>query len=228
MADLFTKLTQNIAYVQQLGDNPNSDNGLTAAALKAWFDKAPLEIQTYLNNTFIPQIEAKFGSIDAWIEQANGKMNSFVAGTGFVPCDGSVPMNGNLMMGNKKIVNLGTPEQKNDAVNKEYADTIKTMANEAKTAAADAKESADQKCSRKSMTVTLTMNNWAGGYQMVAAEGVKADSSKCDVFVSPTEESREIYADFGIRCTGQSENKLTFMCNTTPEQDLQISVVILT
>ena len=49
-------------YISQLGDNPNVDDGLSAAQLKAVFDKNAEEIRYYLNNTLIPGIESGFAS----------------------------------------------------------------------------------------------------------------------------------------------------------------------
>ena len=46
-------------------------------------------------------------------ESADGKM----------PPDGSVPMTGNLDMGDNRIVNVSDPEEEDDAVNKKYVDS---------------------------------------------------------------------------------------------------------
>lgn len=52
-------LTKDLAVIQKLSDLPNSTDGLTAAQLKAKFDEAGLEIQKWLNSTFIPAIKAE-------------------------------------------------------------------------------------------------------------------------------------------------------------------------
>ena len=123
MAELFNRLNDDISYIQKLGDNPNSENGLTAQELKEWFDKAPLAIQTYLNTVFIPQVEAKFGSVDAWISQADKKFDNFISGAGFLPVDGSAGMNANLPMNNNRITMVADPVEDTDASNKGYVDS---------------------------------------------------------------------------------------------------------
>lgn len=227
MAELFKRLTEDIAYVQKLGDNPNSDNSMTASMLKAWFDKAALAIQLYLNSSFIPQIEAKFGSVDAWIAVANEKIENFVIGAGFLPVDGSLAMSGTLDLAGNRAVKVADPVDDTDAVNKAYADAIGSKADDANTAAKNAQETADKKCRKFALTLTLAVSGWSGGYQVVSAPGVLADMDKCDVLTSPTEASREMYNDCVVRCTGQGDNTLTFMCNDVPDEDLSVGALVL-
>ena len=55
-----TRLLGDLAYIQQLSDLPNSNEneGLTAAQLKLEFDQAVLDIQDYLNDTLIAELES--------------------------------------------------------------------------------------------------------------------------------------------------------------------------
>ena len=53
-----TYLDGDLAIIQQLDDEPNDVGGLTSAQLKAKFDQAGLAIQSYLNNTLIPELLA--------------------------------------------------------------------------------------------------------------------------------------------------------------------------
>jgi hypothetical protein len=52
------KLEKDIEYISKLPDQPNDVGGLSAAELKAEFDKAGLDIQGYINDELIPQIES--------------------------------------------------------------------------------------------------------------------------------------------------------------------------
>lgn len=52
----FTHLTDDLAIISKLSDEPNDVDGLTGAELKAKFDEAGLTIQTYINETLIPEI----------------------------------------------------------------------------------------------------------------------------------------------------------------------------
>ena len=227
MAEFIERLNENIAYIQQLGDNPNSDDGLTADQLKKWFDKAPVAIKEYLNTILIPQVEAKFGSVDSWITEAGKKIDNFVVGSGFVPVDGSVPMSGSLNMGGNAVTNLPAPVSEEDAVNKEYADMIQKNVDTADKKAVDAQKTADAKCSKVSAQATLSVGGWSGNHQMVNAAGVLADSTKCDVILSPSYESREAYLDCEVRCVTQGDGTLTFTCQTPPEADLNVNIIAL-
>ena len=62
------QMTQDLNIIQALSDLPNSEDGLTAAELKAKFDEAALAIQSYLNKTLVPSLAAKnipFAATDA-------------------------------------------------------------------------------------------------------------------------------------------------------------------
>ena len=46
----------DVENVSALSDLPNADDGLTSAQLKAVFDKAGVDIKSYINTTLVPQI----------------------------------------------------------------------------------------------------------------------------------------------------------------------------
>ena len=48
------KFLDDLAFIQKLGDNPNTDDNLTSAELKARFDAAAIAIQKYINDILIP------------------------------------------------------------------------------------------------------------------------------------------------------------------------------
>lgn len=100
------KLEKDLAHVSKLDDEPNDVGGMTAEELKAVFDKAPQEIQDYINEVLIPGIESMA-----------------VPGTGDFKANGSVTATGNFHMGGNRIAGLGTPQTDTDAATKGYADT---------------------------------------------------------------------------------------------------------
>ena len=53
-----TTLTAEVANVSALSDQPNDNDGLSAAELKAVFDAAGVAIKTFLNDIHIPEVEA--------------------------------------------------------------------------------------------------------------------------------------------------------------------------
>src|SRR6056297_3227062 len=54
----FTKFLDDIAYISKLSDKPNLNDDLTPTQLKDKFDKAGLDLQDYINDTFIAELEA--------------------------------------------------------------------------------------------------------------------------------------------------------------------------
>lgn len=67
------KFADDLGIIQKLGDNPNTDDGLTAQELKERFDAAGLMIQKYINDVLIPNINSI---------QANGLVISETAPAG--------------------------------------------------------------------------------------------------------------------------------------------------
>jgi len=58
-----TKMTQDVNNIQALSDRPNSIDGLTAAELKAKYDKAGSDIKTYINTILTTEIDEAIATI---------------------------------------------------------------------------------------------------------------------------------------------------------------------
>ena len=56
-----TKLTADVENVSHLSDLPNAEQGLTAAEVKAEFDKAAADIKYYINNILTEEINLGLG-----------------------------------------------------------------------------------------------------------------------------------------------------------------------
>ena len=78
---------------------------------------------------------------------------------------------------------------------------------------------------KSKLTVTLSSYGWSNLSQSVTASGVTTDN---DVIVSPASTSHDAYGEAGVRCTGQSSNRLTFTCTEKPSSNLSVNVLILT
>lgn len=59
MAYTHTKFNTAVNNISQLSDLPNDTDGLTAAQLKAKYDKAGTDIKDYLNNTLVPELQKR-------------------------------------------------------------------------------------------------------------------------------------------------------------------------
>ena len=57
----YTLFSEDVENVSHLSDLPNEEDGLTAAQLKAVFDKAGVDIKSFLNGTHIPELTKSSG-----------------------------------------------------------------------------------------------------------------------------------------------------------------------
>lgn len=73
------------------------------------------------------------------------------------------------------------------------------------------------------LTVTLTVAGWSDNSQTVTASGVTASNA---VVVSPTPDSYLSYGEFGVYCSAQATNSLTFVCDSAPDVALAINIFI--
>lgn len=55
-----TFFEKDMNIISALGDNPNSDNNLTAQDLKDKFDEGGKALKTFINSTLIPEIQTAF------------------------------------------------------------------------------------------------------------------------------------------------------------------------
>lgn len=198
---MFPKFEEDMRIIQNLGDKPNSDNGLSGEALKEKFDLSGIKIQEYLVAT---------------IEQLNqlvSELNNQFEGAGEVLNGGT--MLGQLDMNRNPLIGVKDPTEEHHAANRNYVDTE----------VGAVKDIANSKCSASAKTVTIA--GWSNNQKTVNVSGVVSDSNKCHVIVSPSEASRESYNDSVVRCIAQGDGTLTFACDDAPSEELTVHVLIL-
>ena len=125
-------------------------------------------------------------------------------------------MHGDINMDGHAVTGLDNPVADGDAVNKRYFDSTLEELISSGTKYIDGK--------KKAVTVSLPASGWAENAQSVNVEGVTAGNT---ILVGYSPDSFESYSDAGIRCTGQGEGTLTFVCESTPDADVNVNVVIL-
>ena len=76
-----------------------------------------------------------------------------------------------------------------------------------------------------SIAVTLTTANWSSNTQTVNVAGVTASNA---VVVSASPASYLSYGEFGVYCSAQGAGTLTFTCDSTPDVNLTVNVLIPT
>lgn len=58
------KMETDVRNIEKLAKRPNATNGLDYKALQQVFDKAGVDIQSFLNNTLIPALDSGIGGVD--------------------------------------------------------------------------------------------------------------------------------------------------------------------
>ncbi len=71
---------------------------------------------------------------------------------------------------------------------------------------------------------SLIYSRWSNNTQIITVSWVTANST---VIVSPAPSSISDYANCGVYCSAQWSWTLTFTCNTTPTNDIDVNIVIL-
>ena len=73
------------------------------------------------------------------------------------------------------------------------------------------------------IAITLTVAGWSDNSQTVTASGVTANNA---VVISPAPDSYTSYGEFGVYCSAQAANSLTFVCDSVPDLALAVNIFI--
>ena len=73
-------------------------------------------------------------------------------------------------------------------------------------------------------TITVDKDDWNGTTQTVTVDNITANSS---VLVCPIPSDQTSALGFGVYCSGQGVNELTFTCVTTPTVDIQYNIMVV-
>lgn len=89
------KMETDVKNIEKLAKRPNATNGLDYKKLQKAFDKAGVEIQSFLNNTLIPALDSGIGGVDInALQEAQGA----VKGMAFPVYDPRVGVNAKLLI----------------------------------------------------------------------------------------------------------------------------------
>ena len=82
---------------------------------------------------------------------------------------------------------------------------------------------------KKTVSATLSASKWSNNLQTVTVDGVTADESKTDVLSSPKTQTDnyEAYMDAGIRPYAQTDNGVTFICESVPTKDISVNIMVM-
>lgn len=89
------KMETDVRNIEKLAKRPNATNGLDYKALQQVFDKAGVDIQSFLNNTLIPALDSGIGGVDInALQEAQGAVKEMA----FPVYDPRVGVNAKLLI----------------------------------------------------------------------------------------------------------------------------------
>ena len=194
-------------YVSQLSDQPNDNEGLSAAELKAVFDKFGTEFKNYFNNTLLPEVETA--------------INAAAAGIPTGGADASILLDGSIT--NSKLKSTSGSEAVDTNVIKDGAVTGDKLEASVKSAV----EAVAGKASYATITVVLDKDDWSNSIQTVTATGVTAENAVIATSAND-DASFAAWSNSGIHAVVQALNSLTFKCRSVPSTDVDVNILILT
>lgn len=142
--DKFEEFAEDMDILQSLGDNPNADDGLSSAELKAKFDEGGLKIKAYLL-TMIGQMNRMVDDLNRQFEDTG---DFLMGGT----MQGALDINGNNLTG------LAAPVSDTDAVRKMDLDDAYIAIADVQADADTAKEKAENAIPKTGGTMTGALN----------------------------------------------------------------------
>jgi hypothetical protein len=193
-------------YVSQLSDQPNDNEGLSAAELKGTFDKFGTEFKTYFNETHLPEVETA--------------INAAASGIPTGGADASILLDGSIT--NSKLKSTSGSEAVDTNVIRDGAVTGDKLEASVKTAV----EAVAGKASYATITVVLDKDDWSNSIQTVTATGVTAENAVIATSAND-DASFTAWSNSGIHAVVQALNSLTFKCRSTPSSNVNVNILIL-
>lgn len=194
-------------YVSQLSDQPNDNEGLSAAELKGTFDQFGTEFKTYFNETHLPEVETA--------------INAAASGIPTGGADASILLDGSIT--NSKLKSTSGSEAVDTNVIRDGAVTGDKLEASVKSAV----EAVGGKASFTTITVTLDKDDWSNSIQTVTATGVTAENAVIATSAND-DASFAAWSNSGIHAVVQALNSLTFKCRSVPSTDVNVNILILT
>ena len=189
-------------YIASLSDQPNDNDGLSAAQLKAKFDQFATEFKEYFNETHVPEVETA--------------INAAAQGISTDGVDGSLIIDGTVVTDKLDDGAVTTAKITDESV------TLGKLASNVQTAV----NAVAGKASFTTATVVLDKDDWISSIQTVTATGVTATN----VVIATSGNDDTSYAAWnncGIHATVQALNSLTFKCRSVPSTDVNVNILIL-
>ena len=201
-----SRYTGNTNYISQLSDQPNDNDGLDPAELKAKFDQFGTEFKTYFNETLLPELETA--------------INAAASGIPTGGADASILLDGTITT--SKLSSTEDEEAVDTEVIRDEAVTLEKLDSDVQAAVT----AVAGKASFTAITVTLDKDDWSNSIQTVTATGVTAENTVIAT-AAPDDTSFSVWSNSGIYAAVQALNSLTFKCRSVPTSDVTVNILIL-
>lgn len=198
-----TRYSGDTDIISQLDDQPNDNDGLSAAQLKAKFDEYGDTFKTYFNGTFIPEVESA--------------INAAAAGIGSSGFSGSIITDGTItaekLSSTSGIEAVSTNVVRDGAITIEkLAAALQTLINSISSKTAHSHVSVELESGQTSWTKTVT--------------GLTDDSEVIVTGGSDTT-SHTLWSNCDIYAASQSGDTLTFAARSAPSSNVTANILIL-
>lgn len=193
-------------YISQLSDQPNDNEGLSAAELKAEFDRFGTEFKTYFNGTHLSEVETA--------------INAAASGIPTGGADASILLDGTIT--NAKLKSTSGSEAVDTNVIRDGAVTEDKLEADVKAAV----QAVAGKASFLTASVALDAEDWSNSIQTISVQGVTA-SNVVIATAGNDDSSYSLWNNCGIHAVVQALNSLTFKCRTVPSADVNVNILIL-
>ena len=201
-----TRFEGDADVISQLSDQPNDNDGLSAAQLKAKFDQFGSTFKEYVNETLIPELETA--------------INAAAAGIGSSGFSGAIITDGTITA-EKLATTAGAQAVKTEVV-RDGAITLQKLA-----AALQAIiGSVPGKAVFTQASATLLSASWANNQQTVEVTGVTASNAVL-AFGGNDTTSHTAWSNNDIWGVSQGDGTITFECRTIPSSDINVNILIL-
>ena len=240
MALNLPQLLADVENISALDDLPNDNDGLSAAELKAKFDKAGVDIKDYLNITLLPALETAImnaasgittpGSIsgDSIAENSITSDRLAKGSVAAVTSDTIRQYAVELRHLSQSLQNTLAQNASDITANMQAINSYKSSNDEALSRLRSDMNTADlalntnkqDRCITHTVSLASGTNTWTD----VSCADVTPTNT---VLISPAPASWEQYSNNGIHCTGQGSGTLSFAGWSNPTETVTVNVLIL-
>ncbi len=227
-----TRFSGDADVISQLSNQPNDNDGLSAAQLKAKFDQFGSTFKTYVNNVLIPELESAINAAAAGISSSgfSGALlyDNSIAAEKLISTSGIEAVTTPVIRDGAVTFNkLGT-DAKNTINGKQDELTFDSTPTASSTnpVTSDGIKTALDTKQPEHITGSANIASSSWNSSNVATATIQGVTSSNTIIVTPAPSSFLDWSDCGIRCTAQSTNQITLTARSKPSSTVTVQVLI--